>query len=121
MITDRLSKVHHMPFMLSGLSQEPVAQRFAKLDLRHASPESGHFVKGNIAQGKVYYTDSILLSSTAQVSPFERLQMEGLFHNLLPAGACSFFTPGSDMEDEKKLMKFLSEVFEKTENEQIAL
>lgn len=120
MITDKLSKVHHMPFMLSGLSQEPAAQRFAKLDLRHASPESGHFVKGDITRGKVYYTDSTLLSPIASVSPFERFHLEGLFHRLMLAGARSFFKE-SEIEDEKGVMKFLLEVFEKTENEQITL
>jgi len=119
MITEKLSKVHHMPFLLGGLSQEPAAQRFAKLDLRQASPESGHFVKGDIAQGEVYYTDSAFLSPTAPVSPFEKVRLEGLFHSLMPAGACSFLTLGPEMENEKNLMKLLLEIFEKTQSEQI--
>jgi ribonucleoside-triphosphate reductase len=121
MITERLSKLHHMPFMLAGTGQEPVAQRFAKLDLRHASPESGHFVKGDIARGEVYYTDSTLLSVTSPLSLFERIRLEGLFHNLLPIGPCSFPKEDSEVMDEKELKAFLLEIFEKTKSEQIAL
>ncbi len=121
MITEKLSKQHHMPFVVTGLSQEPVAQRFARLDLRHASPESGHFVKGDIARGEVYYTNSTLLNPVAPISQFEKIRIEGLFHSLTPAEACSFLKLEPEMEIKENFLKFLWEVFEKTENEQIVL
>ena len=66
---------------------ESTAYRFARLDLKHFSPLSGRFIKGNIARGEVYYTNSTHLTNHAAIPPFERVNLEGRFHPFLKADA----------------------------------
>ncbi len=83
----RLSRQHSMRFILEQTPAESTAYRFARLDLKYHSPRSGHLVRGDIARGEMYYTNSTQLNIAAKTDPFARVRSEGLFHPLIDGNA----------------------------------
>jgi ribonucleoside-triphosphate reductase len=49
--------------------------------MRYFSPTSGRVVKGDVASGEVYYTNSTHLNVKVPMNPIERVLNEGLFHH----------------------------------------
>ncbi len=120
LLTDKLNKQHGMRFVLEQTPAESTAYRFAKLDLRYHSPEALHTVKGNIAEGQVYYTNSTYLAVSSQINPIERVRMEGLFHPIIEAGALTHVWLGESRPSQESLANFVVKVFKNTQNDQIA-
>ena len=115
----KLSHKHGLLFVLDQTPAETTAYRFARLDLKYFSPKAGHHVRGNIAKGEVYYTNSTHLHPSAGVSPIERVQLEGRFHPLIQGGAVTHVWLGNIRPAKDDLAKFVVEIFRKTENVQI--
>ena len=120
LLADKMSKQHGMRFVLEQTPAESTAYRFAKLDLRYHSPEAGHIVKGDIARGEVYYTNSTYLSNTAELNPIDRVRQEGLFHPLIEAGALTHVWLGEAKPSPQSLASFVAKTFMYTQNDQIA-
>ena len=118
-VTDRLSKEKGIRFILQQTPAESTPYRFARLDLKHYSPKSGHFVKGDIAKGEVYYTNSTHLAVSAAVSPIDRVTLEGAFHPFIEGETISPLWIGDSRPSKESLAKFVRKVFEETENQQI--
>jgi ribonucleoside-triphosphate reductase (formate) len=108
-----------MQFLLEQTPAETTAYRFARLDLKYFSPEAGHFVKGNLATGEIYYTNSTHLAVAAPVSPLERAKQEGIFHPLIRGGVMTNVWLNDYLPDPEKLAAFVARVFEETSNDQI--
>ena len=68
-----------MRLVLEQTPAESTSYRFARLDLHYFSPDSGQVVKGDIASGEVYYTNSTHLNVQAAMNPIERVTNEGSF------------------------------------------
>ncbi len=98
---------------------ETTAYRFARLDLKYFSPEAGRFVKGDIAAGAVYYTNSTHLNVAANVSARQRVISEGVFHEYLEGEAITHLQLAGEPADKKNLAAFIKEVFEKSQNRQL--
>ncbi len=120
LMVDKLMEKHHLKFVLEQTPAESTAYRFARLDLRFHSPDSGKVVKGNVASGEVYYTNSTLLNVGAQISPVERVKQEGLFHPIIPAGSISHIWLGEAQPPSESLANFVTKAFHQTLNDQIA-
>ena len=120
LLVDRLSERHGMRFVLEQTPAESTAYRFAKLDLRYHSPESGRIVKGDIARAEIYYTNSTYLNNAAVLNPIERVRQEGLFHPLIEAGALTHLWLGEARPSGASLANFVMKVFQQTQNDQIA-
>jgi ribonucleoside-triphosphate reductase (formate) len=84
---ERLGGVHGMKLMLEQTPAETTAYRFARLDLKQYSPLPGRYIRGDLVQGEIYYTNSSHLNPAAPVDPPMRIRMEGHFHPLFRAGA----------------------------------
>ncbi len=80
---DMLSRNMELPLSLVQTEAETTAYRFARLDLKYFSPAAGKFVRGDIASGGMYYSNSTHLPVSAAVSFFTRVEMEGRFHPYL--------------------------------------
>ncbi len=80
---ERLSKELKIKFVLGQSLAETTAYRFARLDLKYFSPAAGRYVKGDIAEGAIYYTNSTHLNVSADVTPLQKVIQEGLFHKYL--------------------------------------
>jgi ribonucleoside-triphosphate reductase len=116
---ERLGRLYGMQFLLEQTPAETTTYRFARLDLKYFSPDAGHFVKGNLATGEIYYTNSTHLAVTAPVSPLERAQQEGIFHPLIRGGVMTNVWLHDYLPDPDKIAAWVTRVFRETENDQI--
>jgi anaerobic ribonucleoside-triphosphate reductase len=116
---ERLGRKYGMQFILEQTPAESTAYRFARLDLKYFSPEAGHFVKGNLATGEIYYTNSTHLSVAAPVSFWERARQEGIFHPLIRGGVMTNLWLNDYLPDPEKMAAFIGRVFRETANDQI--
>ncbi|UCC66721.1 MAG: anaerobic ribonucleoside-triphosphate reductase [Deltaproteobacteria bacterium] len=120
LLADKMGKRYGMRFVLEQTPAESTAYRFAKLDLRFHSPKAGHIVKGDIARGEVYYTNSTYLSNNAVINPIDRVRQEGLFHPLIEAGSLTHIWLGEARPSPESLANFVTKTFTCTQNDQIA-
>jgi anaerobic ribonucleoside-triphosphate reductase len=116
---EKLSREYDLRFVLEQTPAETTPYRFARLDLKYFSPEAGHFVRGHIARGEVYYTNSTHLAVSAPVDPMERVIQEGRFHPLIGGGAMTQVWIGELHSKTEAIADFVVQAFHKTENSQI--
>jgi len=116
---DKLCKIHGMCFVLEQTPAETTSYRFARLDLKHFSPQSGRYVRGDLAKGEIYYTNSTHLHPAAPVDPLTRVRMEGLFHPLFRSGAVTHVELGAAEPTAAALAGFIIRAFGETRSNQI--
>jgi len=120
LLTEKLSRRHGMHFVLEQTPAESTAYRFARLDLRYHTPHSGAVVKGDISSEEVYYTNSTYLNVGQEMSPLERIELEGRFHPLVEAGALTHIWLGESRPDSASLANLVRKIFRRTLNDQVA-
>jgi len=118
---DRLGRAHNMTVVLDQSHAETTGHRFARLDLKYFSPESGRFVKGDLSRGEIYYTNSTQLSPAAPLSAIRRVMEEGRFHNMIKGGVATHLWLGEHRPDVKEVMLFIKKVFLETLNKQVII
>ncbi|HKM09963.1 MAG TPA: anaerobic ribonucleoside-triphosphate reductase [Candidatus Methanomethylophilaceae archaeon] len=118
--TERLSEKSGLKLTLEQTPGESTVYRLAKLDLRDYPKEAGSVVKGNRDAGEVYYTNSSYLNVGSDISPIERVKIEGMFHPLIDAGALTHVWLGESEPSPESVASFVKNTFEKTQNGQIA-
>ncbi|MBU2054028.1 MAG: anaerobic ribonucleoside-triphosphate reductase, partial [Proteobacteria bacterium] len=116
---DKLRDIHGMRFVLEQTPAESTAYRFARLDLKHFSPLPGRYVRGDLARGEIYYTNSTHLNPAAPVDPLTRVRMEGLLHPFFQAGAVTHVELGAAEPPEAALAGFIVRAFSETQNNQV--
>ncbi len=103
-----------MKFVLEQSPAETTAYRFARLDLKYFSPDAGRFVKGDIDEGAIYYTNSTHLNVSADVPYMQRVVSEGLFHEYLEGEVITHLQIDSDNTDIKEITGFIKYVFDQS-------
>lgn len=114
-----LGNEHGMRIILDQSHAETTAHRFARLDLKYFSPASGRFVRGDLARGEIYYTNSTQFSPSAPLTPFQRVEGEGRFHPLIQGGAATQLWLGEHRFPAVDLKNFIKKVFFDTQNHQV--
>ena len=109
-----------MKVVLEQTPAESAAYRLAKLDLEHFPKEAESVVKGSLAIGEIYYTNSTFLNVSHPVSPIERVKKEGKFHDMIEAGALSHVWIADSRPDAGAVASFVRRTFDHTRNAQIA-
>ncbi len=117
--TGKLGKKYGVNYILEQTPAETTTYRFARLDLKYFSPRAGHFIRGNLAGGEVYYTNSTHLSVSASLLPSERVKKESLFHPFIRGGAVTHVWLGETRPAKGELSEFIRKVFEDTESDQV--
>ena len=120
LLVRKLGKKHNMKFVLEQTPAESTTYRFARLDLKYYSPQSGHYVKGDISRGEVYYTNSTYFSVSSEISPIDRVIKEGLFHPRIEAGSLTHVWLGEKRPAKESLANFVIKTFRESLNDQIA-
>ncbi len=120
LLTEKFSRRHGMHFVLEQTPAESTAYRFARLDLRYYAPHSGAVVKGDVSAEEVYYTNSTYLNVGEEMSPLERVELEGRFHPLVEAGALTHIWLGESRPDSASLANLVRKIFRRTLNDQVA-
>ncbi|MDO9515133.1 MAG: anaerobic ribonucleoside-triphosphate reductase [Syntrophales bacterium] len=118
-VADTLTKEHGIRFILQQSPAESTPYRLARLDLKHFSPTAGHFVRGDISRGDIYYTNSTLLAASAPTEPFERAAFEGALHPFMEGNTATYIWLGDTRPDPKALAAFVRKVFSETENRHV--
>ncbi len=100
---------------------ETTAYRFARLDLKMFSPRSGRYIRGDLARGEIYYTNSTCLPAAAAASFFERTRREGEFHPLLLGGATTNLHLGCERISAGDIIRLIKGIYQETLCRQAAL
>ena len=115
----RQGSIHGMKLILEQTPAETTAYRFARLDLKQFSPLPGRYVRGDLARGEIYYTNSSQLNPAATVDPMMRIRMEGRFHPLFRAGAVTHIELGAAKPPASLLAAWVVRAFHETQSNQI--
>ena len=108
---EALSRQHGLKIVLEQSPAETTAYRFAKLDLRYFSPAAGRIVKGDLAKGEIFYTNSTDINVSAPVSPGERIAKEGLFHAFYGGNAFSHIWLGEEKPAAEALVNLIKNAY----------
>lgn len=119
LLCKEFSKRYGMHFVLEQTPAESTAYRFARLDLEHFPNEAQRVVKGDQDNGNLYYTNSTYLNVAHVMNPIERVKKEGLFHNLIEAGALTHIWLGESRPHKGGIASFVTKTFNNTQNAQI--
>ncbi|MBI5417774.1 anaerobic ribonucleoside-triphosphate reductase [Candidatus Poribacteria bacterium] len=117
--TDELSKKYGMHFVLEQTPAGSTAYRFGKLDMEHYPNKAKNVVKGSIENKEIYYTNSTYLNVSAPINPIDRVVTEGLFHNLIEAGALTHIWLGESHPSPESIANFVVKTFHQSQNAQI--
>ncbi|PKN08977.1 MAG: hypothetical protein CVU70_03740 [Deltaproteobacteria bacterium HGW-Deltaproteobacteria-5] len=115
----QLSAESGMKFVLEQSPAETTAYRFARLDLKYFSPEAGRYVLGDIAEGSIYYTNSTRLNTAADITPLQRVQEEGKFHQFLAGEVITHLQLGDIHPGAEVLGRFVKRAFNESASRQI--
>jgi anaerobic ribonucleoside-triphosphate reductase len=115
-----LSEELGIKIVLEQSPAETTAYRFARLDLKAYSPAAGRYVKGDVTEGAIYYTNSTHLNVSADIDPLKRVIQEGLFHQYLEGEVITHLQLGSENPGKVVLSKFIYDVFYNSTNRQIS-
>lgn len=95
---------------------ESAAYRLAKLDMKDFPDK----FKGKVNNLGVYYTNSVHLDYSADVSWFERIFKQGLFHQFLDGGAIVHIWLGEHKPNHKAIYDLIEKTYYNTQCQQIA-
>ena len=118
-VAAKLGRKHNLRFILEQSPAESTAYRFARLDLKYHSPRSGRLVRGDIARGELYYTNSTQLNIAAQTAPLDRVRSEGTFHPLIEGNAITPVWLGDSRPSAESLAQFVEKAFRETSSSQL--
>lgn len=117
---ERLGEENGIRMPLEQTPAESTAYRFAKLDMKYYPLQAPTVIRGNRNTGEVYYTNSTYLNVGADISPVERIKLEGLFHPMIEAGALTHVWLGEAKPPAESIAAFVKKTFYNSQNAQIA-
>lgn len=115
-----LSTRHGISMVLEESPAESAGYRLAKLDLKYWPTQATAVVKGELASGNYYYTNSVHLAVDADIDYVERVEMQSRFHPLIEAGAIVHVWLGEHQPDPASIKSFVEKTFRNTQCSQIA-
>lgn len=115
-----LGKKYGLKLVLEQTPAESTAYRLAKLDMKYYTEDARDSVRGNVMTNDIYYTNSTYLNVGADVSPIERVKLEGAMHPAIEAGALSHVWLGETKPSPDSIASFVKNTFYHTTNAQIA-
>lgn len=117
---EELAKEYGLKFSLEESPAESASLRMAKMDLKEF-PESRDFVRGSIAKGEVYYTNSIHFTADAPIDITERIDKQGRFNPLIESGAITHVFLGEQKPDAESVFSLVRRTWENTQSAQITI
>ncbi|MEM5804339.1 MAG: anaerobic ribonucleoside-triphosphate reductase [Candidatus Aenigmatarchaeota archaeon] len=114
-LKDKVAKLREetgMNFALARTPAESCSHRLARIDYRRFGERA--VVQGDKNTNSIYYTNSFQVRPSADVSLFQRLQLEGAFHPLTDGGAMSHAWLGERNPEPEALMKLTKKIATQT-------
>jgi anaerobic ribonucleoside-triphosphate reductase len=115
-----ISERHGMNLVLEESPAESAGYRLAKLDMKYWPEQATPVVKGDLAGGNYYYTNSVHIAVDADVDYVERVEKQSRFHPLIEAGAIVHVWLGESEPDPSAIKSFVEKTFRNTQCCQIA-
>lgn len=107
------SKEFGIHTILEQTPAETTAYRFAKMD-RAKYPQYECLFKGDHESGGVYYTNSSYVPVESDISPIERIKLEGKTHPLITAGSITHIWVGENKPSPEGIKALVKKVYEHT-------
>ncbi|MDR3212053.1 MAG: anaerobic ribonucleoside-triphosphate reductase [Planctomycetota bacterium] len=114
------SKRLGMKITIEESPAESAARRLAKIDLKHY-PDAIDFMRGNIDQDEVYYTNSVHLRPDAGDSIVERIRKQSMFHGLIESGAIIHAFVGESRPSAGAIASLVEKTFRNTRAAQLTI
>ncbi len=115
-----LSERHGINLVLEESPAESAGYRLAKLDMKYWPAQAAEVVKGDLASGNYYYTNSVHIAVDADVDYIERVEKQSRFHPLIEAGAIVHVWLGEHEPEPSSIRSFVEKTFRNTQCSQIA-
>jgi ribonucleoside-triphosphate reductase len=115
-----LEKETGLKVSLEETPAESASLRLAKVDLQRF-PEAKKYVRGNIATGEIYYTNSIHLAPDADVDITERIEKQAKFNTLIESGAITHVFLGEQKPSAESVLSLVKKTWENTPSAQIVI
>ncbi len=127
-IVTRLKQVCGRQGVSEGLRLVPaqtdddaVTGRFAVLDGRQFPESASSIVKTDPVTQDMHYTAGVRLNQGARLTPFERVSLEGRFHDAVPAGAVTRIDLGETDFSTTAIASFVQKAYRRTQSRRILL
>lgn len=92
--------------------------KLARTDLREF-PDSIHYVKGDIEEGSIYYTNSAHFAAEAPIDIIERIEKQGRFNTLIESGSITHVFLGEHKPSPESILNLVRKTWENTQSAQI--
>jgi len=113
-----LEKEFGVKFTLEETPAESTSLRLAKLDMVKF-PEAKDYIRGNMENGEVYYTNSIHFVPDAPISIVERIEKQGKFNSLIESGSITHLFVGEHLPDADSIANLVKKTWDNTQSAQI--
>jgi len=113
-----LEKELGVKFTLEETPAESTSLRLAKLDMVKY-PEAKDYIRGNMENGEVYYTNSIHFVPDAPLSIIERIDKQGKFNSLIESGSITHLFVGEHLPNADSIANLVKKTWDNTQSAQI--
>ncbi len=120
LLCKKLSEKYGINLVLEESPAESSGYRLAKLDMKYYPEQASKVIKGDLASGEYYYTNSVHLNVEAPIDYIERVRKQSMFHPLIEAGAIIHIWLGEHEPDPASIKNFVIKTFYQTQAAQIA-
>ncbi|MCK5046871.1 MAG: anaerobic ribonucleoside-triphosphate reductase, partial [Candidatus Heimdallarchaeota archaeon] len=97
---------------------ESAPYKFARTDIKEY-PDSIHYVKGDIEEGAIYYTNSAHFAADAQIDIVDRISKQGKFNTLIESGSITHIFIGEQKISSESILNLVKKTWENTQSAQI--
>ncbi|MCL2000487.1 MAG: anaerobic ribonucleoside-triphosphate reductase [Planctomycetes bacterium] len=115
-----MGKRHGMKITIEESPAESAARRLAKIDLKRY-PEVVDFIRGDLNNDEVYYTNSVHLRPDAADGIVDRIIKQAKFHSLIESGAIIHAFVGESRPSAGAIANLVKKTFEKTKAAQLTI
>ncbi|MCD7895411.1 MAG: anaerobic ribonucleoside-triphosphate reductase [Planctomycetaceae bacterium] len=115
-----MGEKHGMKITIEESPAESAARRLAKIDLKRY-PDAADFMRGDLGNDEVYYTNSVHLRPDAPDGIVDRIMKQAKFHSLIESGAIIHAFIGESRPSAGAIASLVKSTFEKTKAAQLTI
>ncbi|MEA2071639.1 MAG: anaerobic ribonucleoside-triphosphate reductase [Asgard group archaeon] len=114
----QLQKKHSLHITLEETPGESAPYKLARTDLQEY-PDSVHYVKGDIEDGSIYYTNSAHFAADAPIDIVDRITKQGKFNTLIESGSITHIFLGEHKPSTESILNIVKKTWDHTQSAQI--
>ncbi len=111
---ERLSSKHKVRFLIAESRDINAPHRLARLDLKKFGPALAHNTSEPVDDAEVYYTNSVKLPVTTEISAMEKVRIEGAFQSRGVWNSTTDFWLGVAAPPYERIASVISHAFHQT-------